>query len=382
MAEQIIQQNALPIDPKVLLDSIGSSRVVMVGDNTHGTTEFYRFRSDITKSLIMEKGFTLIGIEWDWVDVNRINQYVLGISNDKRAWDALSAIERFPEFMYENHPFEEFVEWLKSYNRTTNQKVSIYGLDIFGIISTLRYLSYNLSNQNELLEKISSVFSNFNPNEYNYGYSSTSVENEVNKLQFTNDFFLDQCIALLKEGEEYYRKKAQNEAIGWNLRDTHMARVIMNLVNEYNAKMVCWLHNTHTGNADAVREFRDEGKISAATLLKRALGKQVYSIGLLTYTGTVTASDHWYGPTIKFKLNPSIKGSFGELFHNAVDGNFILILKDGDPRLLQLISIPEYERFIGGAYNPNNELRDHYVHAQLYPQFDAIVFYNYSNSIE
>src|ERR1700722_3768775 len=105
MAEQIIRQNALPINSELLLPSIADSSIVMVGDNTHGTTEFYQFRADITKHLIVEKGFTLIGIEWDWVDVGRINQYVQGKSNDKNAWMAISAIKRFPTFMYKNHPF-------------------------------------------------------------------------------------------------------------------------------------------------------------------------------------------------------------------------------------------------------------------------------------
>lgn len=389
MAEslQIIQQNALPINPELLMNSIGNSQIVMIGDNTHGTTEFYRFRSDMTKRLIIEKGFTVIGIEWDWVDVNRINQYILGQSNDQRAWDAISAIERFPEFMYENHPFEEFIEWLKKYNDTTDRKVSIYGLDIFGIISTLNYLIYHLPGQSELLEKISATFANFNPNEYNYGNavvngSTPSLENNVAQLQFTGDFFLDQCIALIKEGEEYYRKKAQSEATGWNLRDTHMARIIRDLIQLHQAKIICWLHNTHSGDQRFVPEFNNEGKFSAATLLRHMFGSQVYSIGLLTHTGSVTASNHWYNSTMQFNLNPSIQGSFENLFHDAINGNFMLIFRNDNSQLLQLLSIPRYERFIGATYNPNNEVRDHYVHAQIYPQFDAVVFYNYSHSLE
>lgn len=385
MAEQIIQQNALPIDPELLMPSIGNSQIVMIGDNTHGTTEFYQFRAEMTKRLIIEKGFTIIGVEWDWVDINRINQYILGNSNDQRAWDAISAIDRFPEFMYENYPFEAFVEWLKQYNQTAKQKVMIFGLDIFGIITTLNYLSYNLPNQGDLIQTMVQTWSNFNPNEYGYGDavangSANSVENVAAQLQFTGDFFLDQCIALVKEGEEYYRKKSLNEPTGWNLRDTHMARIVRDLVQYYQAKMVCWLHNTHTGDVTYVKEFNDEGKFSAATLLRRLFGNQLYCIGLLAYTGTVTASDHWYGPTIKFNLNPSIEGSVGDLFHDAVGKNFMLILRGGSPMVLRLLSAPRYERFIGGAYNPNNELRDHYVHAQIYPQFDAVVFYEQTHA--
>jgi erythromycin esterase-like protein len=123
------------------------------------------------------------------------------------------------------------------------------------------------------------------------------------------------------------------------------------------------------------------GEISASTLLKRTFGQQVYSIGLLTYAGTVTAAPEWYGRTTRFNLNPSIKGSFGYLFHESIDNDFMLILRNGDPQLQQLLNRPMFERFIGGVYDPKNEIESHYVHAELYPQFDAILFYNYTQAI-
>lgn len=138
----------------------------------------------------------------------------MGNLKDNKPWDIHNLTNRFPEFMYENQVFEEFVEWLRRYNLTAQQKVRIYGLDIFGIISTLNFLLYNLPNQKDLIQRILNVWENFNPQEYNYGYSGQSVENEVKQLQFTGDFFLDQAIALVKEGEEYYRVKAQGENQG------------------------------------------------------------------------------------------------------------------------------------------------------------------------
>lgn len=380
MAEQIIKRNALPINPDLLMNSIGNSRIVMIGDNTHGTSDFYYFRSEMSKKLITEKGFTVIGIEWDWVDVNKLNQYILG--NTRGPLNINDLTDRFPEFMYENHPFEEFIEWLKAYNQTTSNKVTIYGLDIFGITDTLKLLYNNLPNQRNLIQRIMNIWQNFNSNEYNYGNSGQSIENEVNQLQLTGNFFIDQTILQLQEAERYYRIKNQNESQGWNLRDQHMARVITDLLNYTGSKMICWLHNTHSGNASFVQEFKNIGETSAAAILKQSYGSQVYSIGLLTYSGTVTASDHWYGPTIKFNLNPGIEGSFEDLFHESIGGDFMLILRNSDPQLLQLLSIPEYERFIGGAYSPQNEIRDHYVHAQIYPQFDALVFFDQSQSFD
>lgn len=384
MEEQIIRRNALPVDPELLLPSIGNSRIVMVGDNTHGTQNFYQFRAEMSKTLILEKGFTVIGIEWDFVDVGRVNQYILGNSTDNM-WDMQNFTTRFPEFMYENHPFRDFVEWLKQYNKTTQNKVTIYGLDIFGIVSTLNFLLYNLPNQRNLIQRILNVWQNFDPQEYNYGNavangSINSVQNEVSQLQFTGNFFIDQAIALVKEGEEYYRLKTTDETLGWNLRDQHMSRIVTDLLNYTRSKMICWLHNTHSGNANFVREFKDKNQTSAAALLKQKYGSQIYSIGLITNDGTVTASNKWYGPTIKFNLNPGIEDSYEDLFHDSNIGDFMLILRNGNPQLLQLLNQPRYERFIGGAYDPNNELESHYVHAQIYPQFDALVFYNISFS--
>lgn len=159
-----------------------------------------------------------------------------------------------------------------------------------------------------------------------------------------------------------------------------MSRIVTDLLTYTGSKMICWLHNTHSGNGEFVREFKDKGQTSAAALLKQKYGPQVYSIGLLTDEGTVMASNRWYGPTIKFNLNPGIEGSYEDLFHNSNIGDFMLILRNGNPQLLQLLYKPRYERFIGGAYDPNHELESHYVHAQIYPQFDAIVFFDYSQS--
>lgn len=386
IAERIIQHNALPININFLLKSIGNIPLVSVGDDTHGTVEFYEFRAELTKRLILEKGFTLIGVEWDWIDINRINNYILGQSNDRTAQEAVSPINRFPEFMYDNHPFTNFVEWLRQHNNQSQQKVTIYGLDIFGLPNTARYLQYYLPEQRELLDPIVQTLAQFQINEYDYGYAVRSgkipsLEKLVRQIQPVDNYFLNEAINLLRESENYYRRKVYSESDGWNLRDSHMARIIESLMNQYNAKMVCWLHNTHTGDAQAVNEFEQNGKISAMTLLRQRFGFNVFSIGLISYTGTVTASNRWYGPTLKFQLRPAVEGSISDLFHDAMGRNFMLIFREADGQLLNLLNQYHLQRFVGGAYNPESELQDHYVNARIYPQYDAIIFFDYTNAI-
>lgn len=380
MAEVIIRKNALPIDFNLLSQSINDdSRVVMVGDNTHGTKEFYEFRADISKTLITQRGFTLIGVEWDWMDISRINQYILG-KVDGKAWDIIKDIQRFPEFMYENHPFESFVEWLKEYNQTTINKVQLFGLDIFGMVNNLRSLA-EVTDVSSLLQRLAP----YSEKEYDYGYdvlngNISSLEADLQTLPLTGEFFLDQTIKSVREAEEYYRVKAGNETLGWNLRDMHMARTVIDLINYYSTKMVCWLHNTHSGNAKYVSEFSHVNKTSAAALLRNVLGERLYTIGLLTYSGTVTASNEWYGPTLKFNLNLALPGSLSDLLHKSVGSDFMLIFRNADPELLQIMSQLKLERFIGAAYNPKDEINDHYVHVNIYPQFDTIVFFDQSNA--
>lgn len=222
VAERIIQQNALPINFNILLVIFPLSLLV--------TIEFYQFRADLTKRLILEKGFTLIGVEWDWVDINRINNYILGQSNDRNAGEAVTPIDRFPEFMYDNHPFTDFVEWLRQYNDQARQKVRIFGLDIFGLLNTARYLQYYLPKFQENLghNQIVQTLIPFEVNEYQYG---DAVRNgQIPSLEIlvrqVDNYFLNETVNLLRESENYYRRKAYSEAEGWNLRDQHMARII------------------------------------------------------------------------------------------------------------------------------------------------------------
>ena len=59
-----------------LFDQFGDARVVLLGEATHGTSEFYRARAAITRRLIERHGFTIVAVEADWPDAARIDAYV------------------------------------------------------------------------------------------------------------------------------------------------------------------------------------------------------------------------------------------------------------------------------------------------------------------
>ena len=104
-----------------LLDLVGDAHVVLLGEASHGTHEFYRERARITRRLIEEKGFDAVAVEADWPDAYRVNRWVRGISNDRTALDALTGFERFPRWMWRNRDVLEFVDWLLGHNESQAQ---------------------------------------------------------------------------------------------------------------------------------------------------------------------------------------------------------------------------------------------------------------------
>ena len=105
LLSDVINEAAHPLVGEVddydpLMKLIGDASLVLIGEASHGTHEFYRERAQITKRLINEKGFTAIAVEADWPDAYRVNRYVRGIGKDSDAVEALSGFKRFPSWMW------------------------------------------------------------------------------------------------------------------------------------------------------------------------------------------------------------------------------------------------------------------------------------------
>lgn len=144
----LIRENSEAIDSiqhpdlDALIERIGSSRVVLLGESTHGTEEFYDLRAAITMKLIKEKGFNVLGFEADWPDMEGVNDFVHG---RRPEW---SGFARFPQWMWRNHSFDEFTRQLKSHNMSErNLPVSVFGLDIYSLSASLdnvyRFLAFS-----------------------------------------------------------------------------------------------------------------------------------------------------------------------------------------------------------------------------------------------
>jgi erythromycin esterase-like protein len=395
---------------------IGEAPVVLIGEATHGTHEFYRTRAELTKRLIAEKGFTAVCIEGDWPDAYRVNRYVRGANDDAEALDALGGFTRFPTWMWRNADVLDFVGWLREHNDRlesgTRPKVGFYGLDLYSMYASIEAVLGYLDSIDpaaaararrhyECLQGYAEY-----PERYGmaaaYGLeprcreevlaalldiqrkasSYARLDGRVAEDQY---FYAEQNARIVANAERYYRAMIDYSASTWNLRDEHMSdtldRLLHHLARERgSAKAVVWAHNSHVGNADATSMgLRGETNIGALT--RRRYGDQSVAIGFSTYTGTVTAAADWHAPEERKNVRPARSDSYEHLFHEVGAARFWVPLREYRPQLAGLPAQAR-ERAIGVIYRPETELQSHYFRARLIDQFDAIYHFDVTRAVE
>jgi len=388
-----------------LLNLVGNARFVLLGEASHGTHEFYFERAQITKQLIIEKGFTVIAIEADWPDANRVHRYVRGASNDSNADEALSGFRRFPTWMWRNTVVVEFVEWLRQFNKDVDPKkapAGFYGLDLYSLHASIdAVLSYLQKVDPEAARRARrrySCFEHFSQEPQEYGYAATagiieSCEDEVvdqlveiqrkateflsrDGQRATDElFFAEQNARLVKNAEQYYRSMFRGRASSWNLRDRHMVETIEALVAHLNGsrqpKAIVWAHNSHLGDARAT-EMSERGELNVGQLIRERFGNEAVLVGFTTHHGTVTAASDWGEIAERKRVRPALPGSYEELFHEVGVPGFLIDLREGG-RKIDILREARLERAIGVIYRPETERLSHYFHARLPEQFDAII---------
>src|SRR2546423_444421 len=415
---ELVREIAQPLDGNsddynALLELIGDARVVLIGEATHGTHDFYFERAAITKRLIAENGFSVLAIEADWPDSARVHRYVRGATTDVSANEALSGFRRFPTWMWRNTVMVEFVEWLRDFNQNITAKQALagfYGMDLYSlhasIDAVLQYLDKIDPDAARRARLRYSCFDHFSHNPQEYGYAASvgamescerAVVEQLVELQqkaaefLSRDgemaaeelFFAEQNARLVKDAEQYYRAMFRGRASSWNLRDSHMVETIENLVAHLNGnrqpKAIVWAHNSHLGDARAT-EMSHYGEVNVGQLIRERFGKDAVLIGFSTYQGTVTAASDWGAPAERKNVRPALRGSYEELFHQTGLGRFWINLRGaGQIGVLQPRRI---ERAIGVIYRPENERLSHYFHARLPEQFDAIIHLDETTAVE
>ena len=416
MANPDLRSEAHPLtglegDHRPLLDRVGDARFVLLGEGSHGTHDFYHERAEITKRLIIEKGFSAVAVEADWPDAYRVNRYVHGEGEDANADAALSGFERFPTWMWRNTVVLDFVEWLRNANssRNENAKTGFFGLDLYSLFNSMEAVINYLDRVDPEAARRAryrySCFEHFGEDSQAYGYVasfdlSRSCEDEaVNQLveiqrramEYLNrtggkDFFdAEQNARLVKNAEEYYRSMFRGRQSSWNLRDTHMAETVDALVahlerHNREPKIVIWAHNSHLGDARAT-EMGARGELNVGQLIRQNYGNEAVLVGFTTYTGTVTAATDWDDPGEKKRVRPALPDSYELGFHETGIPRFFLNLGDGAGRTT-LLSKPRLERAIGVIYRPETERVSHYFRADMRQQFDAVFHFDQTRALE
>lgn len=387
-----------------IVDAIGDAHIVLIGEASHGTDEFYRIRADITAALIEQNGFNLVAVEADWPDAYRVNRWVRHASMDTDAREALGSFLRFPRWMWRNEAVVEFITWLHRHNRKlpAERRVGFYGLDLYSlhasIEAVLRYLAKVDPEGERQARQRYACFDHFQEDTHAYGYAATvglsrSCEDEaVSQLlelrrrasdyasrdgQVAADdyFFAEQNARLVRNAEEYYRAMFGGRVHSWNLRDTHMMETLEALLDWTtqhgpNARAVVWAHNSHLGDARAT-QMGEHGELNLGQLVRERFGDRACLVGFSTHSGTVTAARDWDALVEQRRVRPSLQGSYERLFHDTGLGRFLVDLRHEPVR--GLLTPSRLERAIGVIYLPETERASHYFRAQLSRQFDLMI---------
>ena len=415
----VVRQRAQTLrgDPSqydALLEGIGNARIVLLGEATHGTHEFYRERAFITRRLIVEKGFSGVAVEADWPGAYRVNRYVRGTSADEGSVDALGDFGRFPMWMWRNADVLDFIGWLRSHNDTkpAAERAGFYGLDLYSLRASMQaVLAYLDKVDPEAARRARtrySCFDRFGDEMQQYGYAAgygltPSCEREVitellelhrrradyasrdGRVAADEYFYAEQNARLVRNAEEYYRTMFRGRAESWNLRDQHMTETLRELLQflerpRPHARVVVWAHNSHLGDARAT-EMGEGGELNVGQLVREHFGAEAVLVGFTTSTGTVTAATEWDGPAHRRHVRPALAGSYERLFHEVGIPRFLLSLRT-DPELASALAGPWLERAIGVIYVPETERRSHYFHARLPEQFDFVLHFDETRAVE
>lgn len=392
-----------------LMEEIGDARVVLLGEATHGTHEFYRTRALITRRLIEEKGFRAVAIEGDFPDAARVHRWIRGRTGGTPDV-ALRGFLRFPQWMWRNHDMVSLVRWLRERNLQRSwDPVGFFGIDLYSLFSSIAEVLAWLDRIDPAAASRArenyACFENFGLDAIRYGRAaslglSESCETEVvralvelqaaasRSLGSVEDdeerFFAEQNAKLVVDAERYYRATHTGSVGSWNLRDRHMADTLDALLSHLEAsgqeaKVVVWAHNSHVGDARATDQAA-LGELNLGQLVRERHGGRAFLLGFTTWSGTVAAASEWGEPAQRFDLSPALSDSYEDLFHRSGVGSFLLPLRDPGEALGALREA-RLHRAVGVVYRPQSERGSHYYYARLPSQFDAVIHFDETHAV-
>ena len=393
------------VDLVPLLERIGDARLVLLGEATHGTSEFYRMRERISRELIVKKGFRFIAIEGDWPDAARVDHYVRHLEYPPSEWTAFA---RFPTWMWRNNEVRDFVNWLREHNAGAKHeaRVAFHGLDLYSLYvsirSVLNYLDQVDPQAANVARQRYGCLTPWQGDPATYGHAALTgsyrtcephvvralkelLEKRVAYTEHDGERFFDavQNARLVTNAERYYRIMYYGSRASWNLRDEHMFTTLKNLLAFYGtgSKAIVWAHNSHVGDS-AATEMALRGEHNIGHLCRQEFGGSAYLVGFGTNSGTVAAASDWDGPMEIKKVQPALPKSYERLCHASGHPRFMLGLRNrAELTSAQGLGKPQLERAIGVVYRPETERASHYFQAILPRQFDEYVWFDDTRAV-
>lgn len=388
-------------------DRFGDARLVCLGEASHGTSEFYRARAQISKRLIAHHGFNIVAVEADWPDAATVDRYVR--HREPREGEQ-RAFERFPTWMWRNKEFDSFIRWMRRHNhgRDYSEMTGFYGLDLYNMSMSMRAVIDFLEEEDPEAAKVAKTRYGCldpwadEPQRYGAmalyeGYARCEVpvtqmlmdlmSRHFKGLSEDCDEWLDAAsnARVVKNAEAYYRVMYKGAEESWNLRDTHMFETLTQLLDAKgpNSKAIVWAHNSHIGNAAYTEMGQVRGELNIGQLVKDRFDAKARLIGFGTHTGTVAAADDWDQPMKIKAVNPSMPESYERVSHDSRLPRFLLDLRPEEigREIRETLMEPRLQRFIGVIYRPDTERWSHYSNCILPRQYDGWVWFDETKAV-
>lgn len=391
-------------DLDVLLQQVGNARIVLLGEASHGTAEYYNWRAELSKRLMQEKGFDAIGVEGEWADSYRVNNFIKGARQDSTAAvNVLKQYNRWPTWMWGNYEVASLVTWMNGFNQTkpANEKVGFYGLDVYCLWESYQelmpYLPPSDAGIIQASQQVRQCFSPFSADAQQYGYAVANASANC-RSQATNlwnlilaktgnatatsepQFVMQQNALVVKNAENYYRTSVTSYEESWNIRDRHMTETISRLLQFMgpDSKLIVWEHNTHIGDA-RYTDMAAQGTVNVGQLVREQFGGQnVFAVGFGSYQGSVIASNTWGGSMLTMPVPAAPADSWEGYLHSISPANKIILSSEIKNNASLQNSVGH--RAIGVVYNPNNE-RGNYVPSIIPKRYDAFVFIDQTSAL-
>ena len=394
---------------EAFLTRVGDARLVLLGEATHGTSEFYRMRARLTRALIEQKGFDFVALEADWPDASELDAYV---RHAPHARTHVKPFQRFPQWMWGNHEVLDFMGWLRGWNETLREHephrmVGVHGLDLYSLYTSIdgvvRYLDEVDPDAAAIARTRYACLTPWQHDPVLYGRrgaaASDPLEGCEREVVTVLQDLLEQRAAysarngdrfahafhnarVVRSAEAYYREMYRGSVHSWNLRDRHMYETLEHLLAAYGpeSRGIVWAHNSHLGDARAT-SMGEQGELNLGQLAREAFGPLAYLVGFGTDSGTVMAASDWDGPTEIQTVLPAHPGSYEHLAHRTGIASFFLPLRV-ESSLSSSLTERRLQRAIGVVYRPRSELQSHYIRTSLPRQFDEWIWFDQTEAVQ